>query len=240
MSYDHTPYWFWPLDRWKLLLTLVLALTLLLVGATHPPEPTVVTVPVLLLPGPNSLFAEGEPVRIEGSAGAEQVVSVLLCPTDADGLPQCDEVSAYPLAETTADATGQWRITAPPLAPGQHGIMATTSAELDQTLASSVITFVVQPAPPSIISPSFNSPKRTEQPTQPIELTGGASAGNAVFLFVDETFLGSTYADETGFWRFTMPELEVGTHFLVSKVLAPNGKELGVSEPFIVLVVPEP
>ena len=238
MAYDHTPYWFWPLDRWKLLLTLILALTLLLVGAINLPAPVVLTAPLLHHPAPGGVFAEGESVEIGGAAAAKQVVRVLLCPFDADNLPQCDEGSAYPLAETTADADGQWRVTTPPLAPGRHAIVATTASEdTDQALTSAVLIFKIQAPPPTAIAPSFDSPDRQKLLTQPIELTGQAGPGNAVYLFADATFLGSTYADKEGLWRFAFPRLDVGTHFLVAKVLAPDGAELGVSEPFIVLVV---
>jgi hypothetical protein len=241
MAYDHTPYWFWPLDRWKLLLTLILALTLLLVGAVNQPTPVAMTAPVLLHPSLGDIFAEGEIVEIEGSAAAEQVVSVLLCPFDADDLPRCDEESAYPLAEATADASGQWRVTTPPLAPGRHAIIATTAGdETDQALTSSVLIFKIQSPLPAAIAPSFDSPDRQKLLTQPIELTGQAGPGNAVYLFADATFLGSTYADKEGLWRFAFPKLDAGTHFLVAKVLAPDGEELGVSEPLIILVVSEP
>lgn len=239
MAHDHTPYWFWPLDRWKLLLTLVLALLLLLVGAMSQPGVTAVMEPVLQQPASGSAFAAGEPVQIEGIATPEQIVRILLCPVDDDDLPQCDEESAYPLAEITADATGHWQLLAPPLAPGQHGIVAVARDEAGHSRSSSVITFKIQSAAPTVIAPSFNSPDRAEQPSQPITLTGEAGPGNEVFLFVDQSFLGSTRADEKGLWRFTAPDLPVGTHFLVAKVLAPNGEELAVSEPFIVLVVSE-
>jgi hypothetical protein len=66
MAYDHTPYWYWPLDRWKLLLTMVLALALLLVGAINQPRPVAITAPVLQQPGSGDIFAAGEPVQIEG------------------------------------------------------------------------------------------------------------------------------------------------------------------------------
>lgn len=240
MTYEHTPFWYWPLDRWKLLLTLVLSLALLLVGAITQPRPVTMTPPVLQQPDSGETFAAGEPVQIAGSAVAGQIVSILLCPVDVDGLPQCDEGLTYPLAETTTDASGHWQLIAPPLAPGQHAVLAVTSDTAGHSLSSPAILFGIETAPPTVIAPSFNSPGRAEQLTQPIELTGEAGPGNAVFLFVDQSFLGSTYANEKGVWHFTAPKLSVGTHFLVAKVLAPGGEELGVSEPFIVLVVPEP
>ncbi len=240
MTYDQAPYWLWPLDRWKLLVTIVLALLLLLVSAIKQPLSEASTAPILQSPVPNQNFTDGDLIVIAGVADAEQMVHILLCPVDATDLPNCTDESVYPLAETTTDSAGSWQVTAPPLAPGKHAVVAATIPDdSGQTVTSSVVVFQIGVAPPVVASPSFDSPDRETLLTQPIELTGQAGAGNAVFLFADSTFLGRTYADAKGLWRFETPQLGVGTHFLIAKVLAPNGDVLGVSEPLVVLVVPE-
>jgi len=240
MSYEQAPYWLWPLDRWKLLLTIMLALLLLLLAAIKQPPLEAVTAPVIQNPSPDQNFIEGEPVTFSGIAGAEQIVRILLCPVDAADLPKCDEESVYPLAETSTDASGNWQATAPPLAPGGHAIVAATAPDVSgQTWTSSTTTFQILPASAAVTAPSFDSPDRGTLLSQPIELKGQAGPGNAVFLFADTAFLGRTYANGKGLWRFETPELDVGTHFLVAKVLAPDGEALGVSEPLVVLVVPE-
>jgi len=241
MSYDQAPYWLWPLDRWKLLLTIVLALLLLLLSAIQQPPLEAIPVPVVQNPAPDQRFIEGELVTISGTAGIEQAVTILLCPFNAFDLSQCDEESVNPLAETNTDATGNWQAIAPPLTPGKYAIIAaSTPGDSGQASTSSAITFQILPAPPIITAPSFDLPDRTNLLIQPLEFTGQAGPGNTVFLFTDTAFLGHTFADNKGLWRFQAPELDVGTHFLTAKVLAPDGEVLAISEPLVILIVSEP
>ncbi len=240
MSYDQAPYWLWPLDRWKLLLTIVIALLLLLVSAIR--QPQLEAVPILSVenPFPNQSFIEGEPLTISGTAGTAEEVRILLCPFDAFDPPQCDEELDKPFAESNTDATGNWQVVAPPLAPGKHAIVAATLPdESGQVWTSPVIAFQVLSAPTIITAPSFDSPDREIKLTQPLEFTGQAGPGNTVFLFANTLFLGRADADDKGLWRFETPELDVGTHFLVAKVLAPDGETLAASEPLVILIVPE-
>jgi len=241
MSYEQAPYWLWPLDRWRLFLTIVLTLLLLLFAAIKQPAIEAVAVPVIQKPLPDQTFIEGEPITFSGFADAEQSVRILLCPVDAADLPKCDENSVYPLAETSTDAIGGWQAMAPPLAPGRHAIVVATAPDKSgQTWTSTTITFEILSAPAVVTAPSFDSPDRGSLLRQPMELRGQAGPGNAVFVYADSGFLGRTYANSKGSWYFEAPELEVGTHFLVAKVLAVDGEALGVSEPLVVLVVPEP
>ena len=240
MSYDQAPYWLWPLDRWKLLLTIVLALLLLLLGAIQQPQLEAVPTPDIENPLPNQSFEEGELVTISGAAGNSQEVRVFLCSFDGLGSPQCDEGSAKLLADSNTDATGSWQVVAPPLPSGKHAnVAATVPDESGQVWTNSVITFQVLPAPIVLTAPSFNSKDRANRLSQPLEITGQAGPGNTVFLFADTLYLGRADANDKGFWRFETPELEAGTHFLVAKVLAPDGEPLATSEPLIILIVPE-
>ena len=117
MRFTHPPFWFWRLDRWKLLAALLLALLALLMalrgcGAPQVQAPeitlTEVQLPKITLPAVAGLRA-GEPIDLEGTVAPGAKVQLF----DGDKL----------LGETVADADGKWRFSLPALAAGAHNVV---------------------------------------------------------------------------------------------------------------------
>ena len=118
MRFTHPPFWFWRLDRWKLLAALLLALLALLMGLRGCGAPQVqapdialpeVQLPKITLPSVAGLRA-GEPVDFDGTAAPGAKVQIY----DGDKM----------IGETVADADGKWRFSLPALAAGAHNVVA--------------------------------------------------------------------------------------------------------------------
>ena len=138
-----------------------------------------------------------------------------------------------PLGETTADASGEWRIAVPALSPGTHTLI---SQELDangNVVATSEPLTVTISEPTSIAGkiPGIKLPSAGLKADTPLELEGTGTPGTTVQVYDGDQVVGETVVAPDGTWKVTLPPLALGAHKLVAKLLGADGKELGASAP---------
>lgn len=242
MVQKHPPFWFWPIDRWKLFVTMLLALVLMLLVA-YAVQPTAAATPVTINhPASSESLAPDELVELSGHSYPGLTIRLAECRTDAQGLADCEAGKVTILAETVADEIGDWQAVVPALQSGTHTLIAIGYDFANMpVVASDPLHLNVEavPTPAPFTAPSFDAPESSDFSKQPIVLSGSAGPGNAVFIFDGESYLGTAMADEQGVWKFTAPKLAAGSHYLTARIMKPDGAELARSEPFIILVVPE-
>ncbi|PSL20883.1 Ig-like domain-containing protein, partial [Chitinophaga ginsengisoli] len=113
---------------------------------------------------------------------------------------------------TTADASGNYTFTVPtPLSDGTHGFTATATDAVGNTSAPSASLIIVidtkAPAVPTITTAQTLTSDNT--PT----VTGTAEANSTVTIYVDGNVVGTTTANASGNYTFTVPTpISDGTH----------------------------
>ncbi len=216
MRYERPPYWFWPLDRWKLLLALLLGLLLLIFGPRACQAPAVQTVPSFTSPAANSTFAHDAAIEVTGQADANANVRIF----DGDEL----------LALSVADADGVWMATLPALAAGAHSLTARVYDDTGALLATSApLALTILPPPPP--APTLNPLDAALLSGQPATVTGTAAPAATVRLFDGDALLGETVAGPDGRWTLAIPALAAGAHTLTARAFDAGGASLGDSIP---------
>ena len=213
------PYWLGSLDRWNVLVVGILALLLILLSAKGLSRAPQVAAPALPPPVAGTALLTGQPGIITGTAAPDAQVRVL----DGD----------VPLGETTADASGAWRIAVPALSPGTHTLI---SQELDangNVVATSEPLTVTVSEPASIAGkvPEIKLPAAGQKADTPLTLEGTGTPGTTVQVYDGDQVVGETVVAPDGTWQITMPPLTLGAHNLVAKLLDADGKEQAASAP---------
>jgi beta-glucanase (GH16 family) len=121
----------------------------------------------------------------------------------------------------TADASGAWRVVLGVLADGSHSLTAVASNAGGSSAASASLTFVVDtqaPAAPAGLADSAiaNGYVGKAGDTAGQTLTGAAEAGATVTVLDLGAPIGSTTADASGKWSFTLGVLSDGHHSLMA------------------------
>ncbi|MDV2862631.1 Ig-like domain-containing protein [Phytobacter ursingii] len=124
---------------------------------------------------------------------------------------------------TTADGTGAWQYdVAGPLQDGAHTVSATaTDTAGNVSAATAPVTFTVDTAAPAtpagitLTAATDTGASTSDGVTannQP-SLTGAATAGSLVTVYIDGTAVGTTTADGTGAWQYDVAApLQDGAH----------------------------
>ena len=213
------PYWLGSLDRWNVLVVGILVVLLILLSAKGLRRAPQVAAPALPPPVAETALLAGQPGIITGTAAPDAQVRVL----DGD----------VPLGETTADASGEWRIAVPALSPGTHTLI---SQELDangNVVATSEPLTVTVSEPTSIAGkiPGIKLPSAGLKADMPLELEGTGTPGTTVQVYDGDQVVGETVVAPDGTWKITLPPLALGAHKLVAKLLGEDGKEQATSAP---------
>ena len=178
------------------------------VDLTRPEAPIIV--------GPSGLTTTTTPV-ISGRAEANTTVRVLL-----DGV----EVCTAPVS-----AEGTWSCPAvEALAKGPHALVVTAKDAAGNESEPTTGAFDVQDATGAMVMPAA-SPD-TDNP----QLSGTATPGATVNVYVDGELVGSTTADANGAWTYDLPRLSAGAHG-VSIGIKGTGEEESFRSPTQVLQV---
>ena len=122
---------------------------------------------------------------------------------------------------TTADTSGAWRITTPPLAEGTYNFTATATDIADNVSSPSAIKTIAidKTAPSQTATPVLdtasdtgvsNSDGITNDNTPTIK--GTAEANSTVSLYNGSTLVTTASADTSGAWSITTPTLLDGVH----------------------------
>ena len=219
------PYWLGSLDRWNVLVVGILVVLLILLSAKGLRRAPQVAAPALPPPVAETALLAGQPGIITGTAAPDAQVRVL----DGD----------VPLGETTADASGEWRIAVPALSPGTHTLI---SQELDangNVVATSEPLNVTVSEPTSIAGkvPEIKLPAAGLKADTPLTLEGSGTPGTTVQVYDGDRVVGETVVAPDGTWKITLPPLTPGVHSLVAKLLGADGKEQSASAPVELTVV---
>jgi fibronectin type 3 domain-containing protein len=119
-----------------------------------------------------------------------------------------------------ASSTGHWEVTVIALADGVHSLTARAMDEAGNLSAMSApyqltIDTTAPAAPPApVLEPASDTPPTGDNSTSittPV-VGGTAEAGSTVAVFVGGSKVGTTPADGSGNWQFTLPVMSVGTH----------------------------
>lgn len=109
---------------------------------------------------------------------------------------------------TVADANGNWSFKLPnPIADGSHTIDAQT--EIDGVPSEASVSFEVKHAGPDlvVISPTDGGSIYGDEP---IVVTGTATPGSQIDIYVDGVLVGTTQAGDDGKWSEEIPGMEPG------------------------------
>ncbi len=164
-----------------------------IVDTTPPPAPVVIT------PANGSVANNNQPV-VTGTAEANSTVTVF--------------VDGTSVGTTTADASGNWSFTVgSALSDGSHTAKARSSDAAGNTsVDSNTNTFTIDttpPAAPVVITPANGVATGNTKPV----VSGTAEANSTITVFVDGTSVGTTTADGSGNWSFTVSSaLSEGSH----------------------------
>ena len=214
MRTERPPFWFWPLDRWKLLLALGLALAFL-AGLRGCNAPARIAAPVITSPAAGAQLRTGALGDVAGTAAPRAAVHVF----EGERL----------LANTTADTSGKWRFPMPALAAGEHVLTARMVGPDGKLLAASrAVRFTVAETvggAPVIVGPAAGAPPA---------LSGTGLPGSLVKVFEGDKLLGESAVGADGKWTLALPALAAGAHDLVARTYGADGKELAASQPFSV------
>ena len=132
------------------------------------------------------------------------------------------------IGQTNADNTGAWRFTTPTLGNGSH-VLTTKVQDVAGNL--SVVSDVLNVTVDSQLPDASTQPVLTEilvaeLSDKPISiLTGASEVGSTVYLYDENVFMGAALADNSGLWRFAMPELADGIHTIKATVIDVAGNE---------------
>lgn len=159
--------------------------------------------PIVSTPANGTRTNVNRPV-ITGTAEAGSTVTIFI-----------DGVSA---TTVTAGPTGAFTFTPPALADGTHVVSATArDAAGNVSPMSAFNQFVVDTTPPNspiIITPLNGDTVGSATPS----ISGTAEAGSTVTIRVDGMTVGTTTADATGAWSFTVPmPLVAGPHTVTAR-----------------------
>ena len=213
------PYWLGSLDRWNVLVIGVLVVLLIVLNARGLGRAPQEVAPTMPPPVAGTALLAGQPGIISGTAAPNAQVRVL----DGD----------VPLGETTADASGAWRLAVPALSPGTHTLI---SQELDangNVVATSEPLTVTVSEPTSIAgnAPEIKLPAAGLKADTPLTLEGSGTPGTTVQVYDGDQVVGETVVAPDGTWKITLPPLTLGAHNLVAKLLGADGKEQSASAP---------
>ncbi len=226
MRVEHPPYWFWRLDRWKLLLAALLALLALLLGLRGCGAPQAVA-PTLSAPVAGARLIEGALGDVTGKAAPGAVVRFF----DGDTL----------LGETTADGQGNLRFAMPSLSLGPHTITAATFDKNGVRLTTSEpVGFNVLAADKApVVAPTlgFTGGQTALLTGKSFVATGTAVPAALIRLLDGDAVLGETTAGVDGNWTLGVPALAAGTHTLVVEATGADGIS-ATSVPLAVTVAP--
>ena len=176
--------------------------------------------PTVDAPAEGSYVTTVRPV-ITGTAEAGTTVKVYI-----DGVE---------VGTTTADASGNWSYTpTTDLAQGSHNVKVTsTDAAGNVSVDSNVRTFIVDsiaPVAPVVLTPE-NGAVESSRPT----FTGTAEPGATVTIIVDGVEVGTTTADASGNWSYTIPSgspgLADGSHTVTARQTDAAGNTSPVAVP---------
>ncbi len=213
------PYWLGSLDRWNVLVAGLLAILLILLSAKGLSRPPQVAAPALPPPVASTSLLAGQPGVITGTADPDAQVRVL------DG--------GVPLGETTADASGEWRIAVPALSPGSH-TLTTQTLDADGNVIATSEPLVVTVSEPTAIAgnaPAIKLPAAGLKADTPLTLEGSGTPGTTVQVYDGDQVVGETVVAPDGTWQITLPPLALGAHSLVAKLLGADGSEQAASPP---------
>ncbi|MFO0599797.1 MAG: putative Ig domain-containing protein [Myxococcaceae bacterium] len=160
---------------------------------------------------PSGRISEKTPV-VTGSAepGASVVVTL-------DGLELC---------QTTADASGTWSCpVTTPLADGPHSLTARATDAAGHQGPEVSGQFEVQSA-----SGTVDGMTVTDDGSNGT-VSGTATPGATVNVYVDGVLVGTTTADSNGNWSFMLPRLTAGAHEVTVGVMGSAGEEVFRSSP---------
>ncbi len=152
---------------------------------------------VILQPADGGVTASATPA-VSGTANPGDTVAIFV-----DGLK---------VGEAIADANGDWSFSlTDPLNDGPHTIVADNGT----TSASTTFTVATTGGVVTIISPTDGGFVNTPTPT----ITGTATPGQVVEIYIDDVKVGETVADEDGMWSFVPPTgLGEGDHVIEARV----------------------
>lgn len=240
MRIDRPPYWYWQLDRWNILVAVLLLGAVAATAATGGASAPAAVTPTITQPAAGAALDYAAPGAITGRAAPGARVRIF----DGDIF----------LGETVADQAGYYHFSLPTLAPGPHSLTTRVYDARGNLLASSEPVTINIVGGPAVAQASPTSGPASPTPTtQPPafsgltdgaqlvsgaggELTGTASAGATVRLFADDKPIGEAVAGSDGQWRLPLPALPVGEHMLVARAYAPDGTLLAESAPVRVTV----
>ncbi|ATB30661.1 adventurous gliding motility protein AgmC [Melittangium boletus] len=144
-------------------------------------------------------------------------------------------IDGVEVGTTTADGSGNWSYTpTTDLAQGSHKVKVTSKdAAGNVSVDSNVRTFIVDsiaPVAPVVIDPA-NGAEESSRPT----FTGTAEPGATVTIIVDGEDLGTTTADASGNWTYTIPTgspgLADGSHTVTARQTDAAGNTSPVAVP---------
>ena len=166
-------------------------------GTTDSPNYSIDTkapsAPVVTVPASGNIINDTTPA-VSGTAEAGSTVSVYL-----DG-------SSSAIGTAIADASGNWSFTTVPLLAGvtPHTVKAISTDIAGNTSANSnTNSFIVDttpPAAPVITAPANGNITNDNTPA----ISGTAEAGSTVTVYLDGSAKGTTTADASGNWTFTI------------------------------------
>jgi hypothetical protein len=200
-------------------------------------EPLAITVPevsVAILPVINPLAAEKSateaPTTLTGTAAPGTLLKLY------DG--------AKLLGEATADASGNWKLTVPRLAAGEHILTAIAYGAGGEVQAlSKPLTVIVPEAQPAAGGKTATQSKigwppdgSTVVSSRPL-MTGRSFPRGVVRVYDGETLLGETIADANGFWSFRPSvALSAGQHVLTAVATSADGQTTEKAPPVTITV----
>lgn len=153
-------------------------------------------VPVVISPNEGETLSSGAP-EFSGTAEPGSTVEVV--------------VNGVVVGSVTADPDGNWSITPDaPLDNGDHEATITATDPAGNTSPPAQVSFSVDadtPPAPAILTPVHGSSVSTDRPT----LSGTATPGLSVELFMDGAKVAEVVADAAGAWSYVLTEAQALT-----------------------------
>ncbi|WP_177222696.1 Ig-like domain-containing protein [Chitinophaga sp. YR627] len=119
-------------------------------------------------------------------------------------------VDGASVGTTTADASGNYTFTLPVQVDGTHAVTATSTDAAGNTSApSATLNLKIDTQAPGV--PTITTAKNPTNDNTP-DVTGTAEANSTVTIIVDGASVGTTTADASGSYTFTLPVQVDGTH----------------------------